>query len=71
MRSGVADSGLREAANNGAERTSGSGAWQTYAGVRRENPGVEALLKEIEQVRREADAALAGPSPCGRWTPIR
>lgn len=51
----MVDRGQKEVPNNGAETPSGIRAWKTYAGVWRDNPDFEDLLKQIEEIRREAD----------------
>ncbi len=58
---GAADRGQNEVADNGAETPSGTRAWKRCAGAWRDNPDFDDLLKQLEEIRREADEAAGEP----------
>ena len=50
-----------ETASSAELRTNGPSPWKTFAGIWRENPDLEVFLKEVEELRREADEAETKP----------
>ena len=46
-----------EEAENRAEHPNRPNAWKTFAGIWRDNPDFDAFLKEIQDLRREANEA--------------
>lgn len=52
----LADLGTRK-----PEEQNGSKVWTTFAGIWRDNPDFDALLKEMADLRRETDQAETKP----------